>query len=69
MKIVFNSSNSIGRFVVDKKGCAQKSTQWLSGVYTIPCTSSGCNQPYFGRTMQNLHVSTAKHNNDISSGY
>ena len=69
IKIVFNSSNSIGRSVVEKKGRAQKSTQRLSGVYTIPCTTPGCNQPYFGRTMQDLHVRTNKHSDDINKGH
>ena len=68
IKIVFSSGNSIGRSVVDKKGLARQSTQRLSGVYSIPCTSPGCNQPYFGRTMMDLHVRTTKHNEDISKG-
>ena len=68
IKIVFSSGNTIGRSVVDKKGLARQSTQRLSGVYSIPCTSPGCNQPYFGRTMMDLHVRTNKHNEDISKG-
>ena len=69
IKIVFSSSNSIGRSVVDKKGNVQKSTRRPSGVYTIPCTSPGCNQPYFGRTMEDLHVRTNRHSDDIKFGY
>ena len=63
-KLVFNSSDSIGKSVVSKKGRVKISTQNRSGVYQISC-SPGCDKTYYGRTMKPLHERIQEHRKNI----
>ena len=59
-KIVFNSRDSIGKSVVDKKGRVNTASQNRSGVYQIPC-SQGCDKTYYGRTLKPLYLRLREH--------
>ena len=67
-KLVFNYRDSIGHAVVKKKGIPTDSIQQRSGVYRIPCSSSGCDLPYYGRTNRPLKVRLDEHRDNISNG-
>ena len=43
------------------------SIQQRSGVYCIPCSSPGCDLPYYGRTNRPLKVRLDEHRDDISN--
>ena len=47
--------------MVKKRGMSTDSTQQRSGVYHIPCTSSGCELAYYGRTNRPLKVRLDEH--------
>ena len=52
LKLFFSSRYTIWHAVVDNKHLVRDSTkQPKSGVYCISCTSPGCNQIYYGRTI------------------
>ena len=65
-KLVFSSSDSIGKAVVNKKGRVKTSTQDRSGVYHIPCLP-GCDKSYYGRTQKPLHQRIHEHRQDINA--
>ena len=65
-KLVFSSSDSIGKAVVNKKGRVKTSTQDRSGVYHIPCLP-GCDKSYYGRTQKPLHQRIYEHRQDINA--
>ena len=67
LRIVFSARNSIGRSVVNKKGRSRNNEQISSGVYQIPCAVSGCNRPYYGRTVRTLAKRMVDHNNYIAN--
>ena len=62
-RIVFTSSNTIGRSVVSKRGTQAASTYHRSGVYTIDCLDTDCQMTYFGRSMD-FNQRIAKHKTD-----
>ena len=60
-KLIFTAKDSIGKAVINKKGTIRDSVLQHSGVYRIPCSTSGCNKPYFGRTMKPLDKRMFEH--------
>ena len=66
-KFVFNYRDTIGRAVVNRKGSLRISKHQKPGVYRIPCTFPGCEQPYFGRTMKPLKERLHKHSLNFRS--
>ena len=62
-RIVFTSSNSIGRAVVSKRGSQVAATYQRSGVYAIDCLTPDCQLTYYGRSME-LNTRIASHTND-----
>ena len=65
-RIVFTSSNTIGRAVVSKRGTQVASTYHRSGVYTIDCLTPDCQLTYYGRSMD-FNARITKHRNDYRS--
>ena len=66
-KFVFNYRDTIGRAVVNCKGSLRISKHQKPGVYRIPCTFPGCEQPYFGRTMKPLKERLHEHSLNFRS--
>ena len=62
-RIVFTSSNSIGRAVVSKRGSQVAATYQRSGVYAIDCLTPDCQLTYYGRSME-LDTRIASHAKD-----
>ena len=65
-KLIFTARDSIGRAVMNKKGSIHDSSAKDSGVYHIPCSTPGCNKPYFGRTMTTLEKRMSQHESNIA---
>ena len=73
-RIVFTYKDSIRRRVVNNRGASDDNKPQRHVVYQIPCTISSnvsldCEQPYYGRTSQQLQRRLAQHARNIENNH